>query len=187
MDHNCFLVALGGNQPSVAGAPLETLQAALAGMAGAGLTLRAVSRFYETPCFPVGAGPDYVNGAVCVSAKGSADDVLKLLHRIEASFGRDRVSRWASRPLDLDLLASGDAILPDRATYDTWRSLPAEEQTQRAPEELILPHPRLQDRGFVLRPLCDIAPDWRHPVSGKTVREMLDALPDADLDGIRPL
>ena len=56
-----------------------------------------------------------------------------------------------------------------------------------APDRLILPHPRMQDRGFVLLPLAEVAPDWRHPLIGQTVREMLEALPAAALEGIAPL
>jgi len=67
-------------------------------------------------------------------------------------------------------------VLPDVSTYRVWQDLPLERQTQVAPDTLILPHPRVQDRAFVLVPLADVAPEWRHPVSGQTVRQMLNAL-----------
>ena len=91
------------------------------------------------------------------------------------------------RTLDLDLLAWGDSVLPDSATQDSWRALPPEAQVRAVPDGLILPHPRLQDRAFVLVPLADVAPDWVHPRTGLTVRQMLAALPAADRDAVKPL
>ena len=68
--------------------------------------------------------------------------------------------------------------MPDRQTYEQWQTLEFDLQQKYVPEQLILPHPRLQERAFVLGPLMDIAPKWRHPVLGKTVEEMFLALPD---------
>ena len=148
-----------------------------------------LSRFFATPCFPAGAGPDYVNAAaVIVPAEGMQPaDVLAALHQIEAAFGRSRLSRWGMRTLDLDLLACGAQVLPDAGTQTRWRDLSPEDQPREAPDQLILPHPRLQDRAFVLVPLADVAPDWRHPVLHLTVAEMLAALPQADRDAVRSL
>jgi 2-amino-4-hydroxy-6-hydroxymethyldihydropteridine diphosphokinase len=77
-------------------------------------------------------------------------------------------------------LALGDSVLPDLASYQGWHDLPPDQQRLVSPDRLILPHPRLQDRAFVLVPLADIAPAWVHPVLGKTVVQMLAALPLAD-------
>lgn len=101
--------------------------------------------------------------------------------------GRTRGVRWGTRTLDLDLIACGDAVLPDLTTYLHWRDLPLEAQMQAAPQELILPHPRMQDRAFVLVPMADIAPDWVHPVLDRSVRQMLAALPAAACAEITPL
>ncbi len=116
-----------------------------------------------------------------------AESALAALHRIEAAFGRDRAGRWAPRRLDIDLIAMGDAVRPDRATQALWRDLPPERQAREAPGALILPHPRMQDRPFVLVPMAEVAPDWRHPLTGLTVREMLSRLPDGATEGIRTL
>ncbi len=112
---------------------------------------------------------------------------MSRLHAVESQFGRKRVQRWGMRTLDIDLLAFGDSVLPDPETHDFWRKMPAESQVGTTPETLILPHPRLQDRAFVLVPLADVAPDWVHPRTGLSVREMLAALPQADRDAVTPL
>lgn len=181
------LIALGGNTPSDKGEPAETLRSALEVLARRGCEIRAVSRFYATPCFPPGAGPDFVNAAAVLRCDGPPEEVLALLHEVEAAFGRERVTRWGQRTLDLDLIAVGDAVLPDRDTHKAWRDLPPDEQGKRAPDSLVLPHPRLQDRGFVLVPLAEVAPEWRHPVLGQSVAEMLAALPESALVEIVPL
>ena len=173
------LIALGGNMPSEVGAPAQTIAAATQQFRNFGLRLKALSSFYATPCFPLGAGPDYVNAAAVIATELDAPGILDALHHIEAKFGRARAQRWGRRTLDLDLIALGDHVLPDRATQGHWRALPVSEQTQTTPEKLILPHPRLQDRGFVLAPLADIAPDWVHPILNRSVRQMLADLPNA--------
>ncbi len=172
-----MLIALGANMPSAHGGPVETLRAALEALQSGGVSLRKVGRFYATPCFPKGAGPDYVNACASVTTRLAPARLLDLLHSIEAACGRERDVRWGARSLDLDLLAAGQDILPDLAGYAAWRDLPPEAQRQRAPDRLVLPHPRMHERAFVLVPLMDVAPDWRHPVSGLTVRQMHDALP----------
>ncbi|WP_267139521.1 2-amino-4-hydroxy-6-hydroxymethyldihydropteridine diphosphokinase [Anianabacter salinae] len=181
------MVALGGNQPSEAGSPADTLRAALAEISHNDILVERVSRFFSTPCFPPGAGPDFVNAAVRVRTALTAPDLLAHLHGIEARFGRVRRRRWAERPLDLDLLALGETVLPDAATHARWRDLNLAAQQTTAPDGLILPHPRLHERGFVLIPLCDVAPDWRHPLLGMTAAEMAKQLPDSEKAGIIPL
>ena len=101
--------------------------------------------------------------------------------------GRERVQRWGQRTLDLDLIASGDLVLPNGEIHQYWRDLPLEQQMSTAPDQLVLPHPRMQDRAFVLVPMAKIAPDWVHPVLKQSVLEMLDALPEQDKDAVKPL
>jgi 2-amino-4-hydroxy-6-hydroxymethyldihydropteridine diphosphokinase len=115
------------------------------------------------------------------------EEILAALHRIEARFGRERISRWAGRTLDIDLLAVGDLVAPDSATFSYWQNLPPSEQARIAPDKLILPHPRLAERAFVLVPLADVAPQWRHPVTGQSVTEMLAALSPAERATVVPL
>jgi 2-amino-4-hydroxy-6-hydroxymethyldihydropteridine diphosphokinase len=184
-----LLVALGANLPFDGCTPLETLWKATEELSLEGLSLLGLSRFYATPCFPAGAGPDYVNAAATfqVSDKDDLASILDRLHAVEARFGRKRAQRWGMRTLDIDLLAMGDSVLPDPETQDRWRRLPAEAQIRTTPDRLILPHPRLQDRAFVLVPLADVAADWVHPRIGLTVRQMLAALPQADQDAVTPL
>lgn len=183
------LVALGANLPSSAGVPAATIRFALDKLLKIPqVAPLAISRFWITPAFPAGSGPDYVNGAVSFTCTLPAAEILAILHGIEAAFGRTRDgARWQSRGLDLDLLALDDLVLPDAATQDHWRDLPAEQQPLHMPPELILPHPRMQDRGFVLAPLAEIAPGWRHPRLGLTVAQMLAGLPPAALAGMAPL
>ena len=117
----------------------------------------------------------------------TADEILGLCHEIEARLGRLRSTRWAGRVIDVDLIAVGGQIAPDLDTHQMWRTLPLSEQMKHAPTELILPHPRLQDRAFVLGPLRDIAPDWRHPICVQSIAQMWDRLPRGERDAIVPL
>ncbi|MEW2918128.1 2-amino-4-hydroxy-6-hydroxymethyldihydropteridine diphosphokinase [Ruegeria sp. ANG10] len=181
------VIALGANLNLRASGPKVTLQKAIDAILRQGVLIRAVSRFFETPCFPAGAGPDYVNAAALIETEKTPAEVLQLLHEVEHEFGRERVQRWGMRTLDLDLVCYDDLVLPDRAEYDRWLNLPPEVQKQQAPKQLILPHPRLQDRAFVLVPMADVAPDWRHPVLGRTVTEMVASLPTEDIEAVTPL
>ena len=188
MYNSTALVALGANLGAEGLAPVQMIVRALAALSAAGLPVRAVSRFFRTPAFPAGSGPDFVNACAAVDPGGrDPEAVLAVLHGIEADLGRVRLTRWGERVIDLDLLAMGDAILPDPATEAEWRNLPPETQAQVAPDRLILPHPRLSERGFVLIPLADIAPLWRHPATGQSVAAMAKALPEAEKAQIWPL
>ena len=182
-----WILALGGNLPSEEGSPAETLRAALKRLDGNGIHLIRISRFFATPCFPAGAGPDYVNAAAVVESDLGAQDMLQRLHAIESEFGRERVQRWGMRTLDIDLIAGGDLVLPDLETYGAWRDLDLETQMKSTPDRLILPHPRMHERAFVLVPVHDVAPDWIHPVLKKSVAQMLDALPQKVRKEVRPL
>ncbi|EYD73023.1 2-amino-4-hydroxy-6-hydroxymethyldihydropteridine diphosphokinase [Limimaricola hongkongensis] len=180
------LIALGANAASPEGPPAATLRAAMAAVARLGRGARR-SRLWRSPAFPAGSGPDFVNAAMAIETDRPAAELLAALHAIEARFGRERQARWGPRSLDLDLLALGAQIAPDLAGWTLWRDLPLERQSREAPDRLILPHPRLQDRGFVLVPLAEVAPGWRHPVTGLDVMAMRDALPAQARAELAPL
>jgi len=150
-----IVIALGANLPSRAGTPLDTLQAALARLASQGVRVASVSSYYLTKAWPDPADPDFVNAVARVETTRSPRELLELLHATEAYFGRTRGAKNAPRPLDLDLI-----------DYDG--------RVELGPPEL--PHPRLADRAFVLVPLEELAPSWRHPATGKLIAELLLAL-----------
>lgn len=183
------LIAIGGNQPFGGKPPEFLIQSAVARFVRSGFRVVSVSKRYRTPCFPKGAGPDYINGAVRleVDADMTPEQVLESLHQIEADTGRERIKRWGARTLDLDLIAFDDLIAPDLPTFRHWYDLPIEDQIRHAPDRLILPHPRMHERAFVLVPLADVAPDWVHPVLGKSVRTLMTELSDQDRAEVREI
>jgi 2-amino-4-hydroxy-6-hydroxymethyldihydropteridine diphosphokinase len=178
------LIALGSNENSVFGDPKETVLKAMEIVAKMSVAPPILSELYSTPAFPAGAGPDFVNAAVVIKTAATPDQLLSQLHDVERMAKRTRNVRWGQRTLDLDLIGVGDAVLPDPQVHAHWRDLSASEQQTDTPDQLILPHPRVQDRAFVLVPLCDVAPDWVHPILLRTAVQMRDALPANDLANI---
>lgn len=184
--HSC-IVAMGSNLRSMYGDPTQTIVYALKNMVSSGFELRRVSRFYNTPAFPDPSDPPFVNACVEIRTDQSPQEVLLRLHAIEAGADRIRETRWAARSLDLDLISYDDQVLPNPQVYESWATLAVDEQQRRAPTELILPHPRIADRAFVLVPLLDIAPQWCHPVTGQTCLEMVKNLDKSLIDEVKPL
>ncbi|WP_420568550.1 2-amino-4-hydroxy-6-hydroxymethyldihydropteridine diphosphokinase [Thalassovita sp.] len=181
------VLALGSNQSLDGQGPEQLLRLALAKISASGVRVLRTSRFYETPCFPAGAGPDYVNAVVVVDTRQEPGPLLELLHKVEANLGRQRDRRWGARTVDIDLIAHGQRVLPDVAVFRTWLELPLDRQQTEAPQQLILPHPRLQDRAFVLVPMLDVAPDWSHPVLNQTTRQLCESLPKIARDEVKPI
>ncbi len=152
-----ILIGLGGNLASPRwGAPRETLAAAVAALDGEAVAVVARSGWYRSAPVPPSAQPWFVNAVVSVATAMPADELLVRLQAIETRFGRVRGERNAARVLDLDLLDyRGERI--------------------ESPD-LTLPHPRLHQRRFVLEPLAEIAPQWRHPSLDLTARQLLARL-----------
>jgi 2-amino-4-hydroxy-6-hydroxymethyldihydropteridine diphosphokinase len=147
---NALVIALGSNLPGSHPSSLALLEAALDQFGSAGLTILLRSCWWRSAAWPDPSAPDYLNGLAIVEASLTPRQALQALHRIERLFGRTRGEANSARTLDLDLIAHGRTVLAD--------------------EDLILPHPRAAERLFVMGPLAQIAPDWRHPVSGLTAR-----------------
>ncbi|MWB76728.1 2-amino-4-hydroxy-6-hydroxymethyldihydropteridine diphosphokinase [Pseudooceanicola sp. 216_PA32_1] len=180
-----YLVAIGGNMPLDGMQPPDVVYEAALRLDSLGMSIAARSTVYRTPAFPPGSGPDFANAAVVAHSDSAPQAVLSILHQVEAEFSRERKKRWSGRTLDMDLLGADGQVLPDEATWRQWYTLPLDRQMQEAPGELILPHPRLQDRAFVLVPLCEVAPDWMHPVLGRSVSQMCADLPESDRLAVR--
>jgi len=163
-----ILVALGANLPGPAGPPQAQCEAALARMPASGIAVVARSPWYETTPFPPSDQPRFINGIVAVETELAPGALLAALHAIERELGRVRSVPNAARTIDLDLIDYAGLV-------------------RQGPEPPVLPHPRMADRDFVLRPLADIAPAWRHPVSDMTVGELLARLPhDPGLIRLKP-
>ena len=150
-----ILISLGANLPSHAGSPASTLKHALGKLDGKGVKILGVSSFYETPAWPDLADPAFVNAVAAVQTTLQPVELLALLHGVETELGRLRSVPNAPRTLDLDLLDYQGRVEND---------------------EVELPHPRMAFRRFVLEPLAEIAPGWRHPVTGQTVETLLWSL-----------
>lgn len=164
-----ILIGLGANLPGPAGAPpRETLEAALEDLKGRGVGVIRRSRWFRSAPVPESDQPWFVNGVAAIAFDGAPADLLDVLRRIEDGFGRVRRVRDEARVIDLDLLAFGDSVV----TPDPGR---------RTEGELELPHPRLRNRAFVLLPMAEVAPDWRHPVGGRTLGELIADLPPGQM------
>jgi 2-amino-4-hydroxy-6-hydroxymethyldihydropteridine diphosphokinase len=156
-------IGLGGNLGDAAGS-IEHALRVIDALPTTRVTRR--SRLYRTPAWGIREQPDFINAAAVLATTLSADGLLDALLRIERSAGRDRAvqgERWGPRALDLDLLLYADAVI--------------------AHPGLCIPHPHMHERGFVLVPLAEIAPDAQVPGRGR-----VDALlAGVDVQGIEPL
>ncbi len=125
-------------------------------MPARGINPKRVSCWYKTDPVPISDQPQFANGVAQIETKHNPHALLLELQAIEAAFGRARHERNEARALDLDLIAYNDLVLSENG--------------------LELPHPRMNDRGFVLVPLAEIAPNWKHPVTGLSAQKMLESM-----------
>tara|TARA_Y100000766_G_scaffold268819_1_gene265275 strand:- start:477 stop:1037 length:561 start_codon:yes stop_codon:yes gene_type:complete len=178
---NYAYIALGSNLNLEGCSPKELLKQGIAELNKSDLQAKSISRFFKNPAFPIGSGPDFVNAAIKVRTHEKAQNVMNQLHAIEQKFGRSRKKRWGERTLDLDLIAFGRSIKPNKSIYFYWHNLNEESRINEAPCDLILPHPRMHERVFVLIPMLDIAPDWIHPVLMKNTSQLCDDLSNEEI------
>lgn len=151
---DAILIGIGANLPGRFQTPLAACEAAMAALEQAAIPVLARSRWFRSQPVPASAQPWFVNGVVRVATELPPAALLQALHSIEDRLGRVRRERNAARIIDLDLLAYGRRVTQDG---------------------IELPHPRLDRRRFVLLPLAEVAPGWRHPLSGRTVEELIAA------------
>jgi 2-amino-4-hydroxy-6-hydroxymethyldihydropteridine diphosphokinase len=146
------VIALGANLKGSYPSLQALLEAALDALSGEGLRVVARSSWWRSAAWPDPTAPAYLNGVAIVETTLGPEAVMEVLRRIEAAFGRERGERNAARTLDLDLIAHGREV--------------------RSGQGLELPHPRAAERRFVMGPLAEMAPAWRHPVSGETAEAL---------------
>ena len=152
-----ILVALGSNQTGPWGPPEQAVRRALEQLTGGGIRLRRASRLLVSAPFGVTGQPAFVNAVAEVKTALSPGALLQRLHVIERMAGRRRNLRWGPRTLDLDLLDYHGLVWPP-------------------PARPVLPHPGIAARIFVLAPIAEIAPRWRHPLTRRTAATMLQRL-----------
>lgn len=159
-----IFLGLGGNLGcETYGSPRRTCGAALEMLSTKGIGILAHSPWYESAPVPASDQPWYINGVVSVTTNLPPHDLVKTVLSVEAELGRRRSIPNAARTIDIDVLAYGDDII--EANHNTNVS------------DVIIPHPRMHSRAFVVLPLADIAPDWHHPVTGTHIQELVEKLP----------
>lgn len=154
-----ILIALGSNSDGPWGTPRDTVTQALRRLNASGMKLKRASSLMVTAPFGVTDQPDFVNAVAEIETTLAPEPLLRRLHAIERLAGRRRTLRWGPRTLDLDLVDYNGIIR---------RDVPP-----------VLPHPGIAERIFVLAPIAEIAPTWRHPETHLTAQQMLAKLDHA--------
>ncbi len=156
-----ILIALGSNMPGPWGSPRATVERALFELNRFPMRLITSSNSLITKPFGVTNQPDFVNAVAQIETALSPESLMRKLHEIERAADRKRGRRWGPRTLDLDLLAYHDLEREQRGIVQ---------------KHLVLPHPGMADRAFVLLPISEIAERWKHPQLHKSARQMLGSL-----------
>ncbi len=155
-------IAFGANLSN----PKETFLAAIKSLETHGVCLMKFSGLWQSPAWPSGSNqPDYINACAEVSFEGESRALLDILHAVEAELGRKRTVKNAARALDLDLLDFRGQVIEDKGG-------------------MMIPHPRMLTRGFVLFPLAEIAKDWQDPLAGRPIDDWIARLPLAYVEGM---
>lgn len=157
-----ILIGIGANLNSPEfGSPRDTCNAAVRELETAGVAIVRRSSWFKSAPVPVSDQPWFINGVVAIETSLTPSKLLTVLQATEDRFGRVRTAKNAARTLDLDLLAYGELIVGWNDEGDT---------------DLVMPHPRMNERAFVLLPLQEIAPNWRHPVLNVSLEKMIAGL-----------
>ncbi len=172
----CWL-ALGSNLPYGDIGPMQVIEDAIIALQDAGLDQANVSGFYRTEPVPKSDQPDFINCAVTGKISHKALKMLDICQSVEQSFGRDRSTRWGARTLDIDIINYDNQTYP---SIEVWRAVAENMDANTEMPKLVLPHPFMHQRAFVLKPLCDLAPGWRHPVYSRTAADLLSQQPEQD-------
>ena len=155
-------IGIGANLPGLGCAtPRATCEAAIEALVQSGLNIKRQSSWYKSAPVPASSQPWYINGVISIETSIEAPALISILQDVENKFGRTRTTKNAARTLDLDLIAYADTIAG-------WE--------KDANDKLILPHPRMSERGFVLLPLREIAPNWLHPILKTSLEELISQL-----------
>ena len=167
-ERSVILIGLGANLDGRFGPPEQALKSCVAIFAERGLRLLAASSVWKTAPVPASDQPWYRNAVCVIETDFEPLELLSAVKVLERDFGRETAQINAPRVIDLDILAYNDLVNT---------------------EGLILPHPRMHERAFVMYPLREVAPKWRHPVLGKSVDDLIASLPSGQdferMEGIK--
>ena len=185
---NNYIVVLGSNLSSEFGSSAETLKKCIRELKSfQAIQSLLESKWYISSSFVDKSEPRYVNVGIRLSTNLKPKELLNFTADLEIKYGRKRERRWEPRTCDIDILLCDQLIMPSKLYFEKWLKLDFFEQKELSPDELILPHPRLQERTFFLKPLNDLQPDWTHPFLKMKAKEMLDSLPSNELQNIEEM
>lgn len=168
-----IIISLGSNVAGRWGDPATTIRRALNELNRSNITILRYSALYCTSPYGVTDQPLFLNAAAVVRTGLPPLVLLSMLKELENQAGRIHTRRWGPRALDVDIIDYNGRIM----TWSPPRCQPINlRRGKHGAYPLILPHPQMQSRHFVLRPMQDIAPFWHHPVSGRSIKQLIARL-----------